>query len=128
MAPLQPIDRNISPDWPTLAEVVRTVAGNWDDGATTEEEVDEDGDLEGAFELPGRPVSLRMNITLKIEKCLMSLRWKLCAYSDVRIVFTKQVHTLGLGVESIPGASRLISSVNVVCAKTLDAVDAHRVT
>ena len=41
MAPLQPIDRNISPDWPTLAEVVRTVAGNWDDGATTEEEVDE---------------------------------------------------------------------------------------
>ena len=28
-------------------------------GATTEEEVDEDGDLEGAFELPGRPVSLR---------------------------------------------------------------------
>lgn len=59
MAPLQPIDRNISPDWPTLAEVVRTVAGNWDDGATTEEEVDEDGDLEGAFELPGRPVSLR---------------------------------------------------------------------
>ena len=38
MAPLQPIDRNISPDWPTLAEVVRTVAGNWDDGATTEEE------------------------------------------------------------------------------------------
>ncbi len=59
MAPLQPIDRNISPDWPTLAEVARTVAGNWDDGATTEEEVDEDGDLEGAFELPGRPVSLR---------------------------------------------------------------------
>ena len=59
MAPLEPIDRNINPDWPTLAEVVRTVAGNWDDGATTEEEVDEDGDLEGAFELPGRPVSLR---------------------------------------------------------------------
>ena len=42
MAPLQPIDRNISPDWPTLAEVARTVVGNWDDCATTEEEVDED--------------------------------------------------------------------------------------
>lgn len=69
-----------------------------------------------------------MNITLKIEKFLMSLRWKLCTYSDVRIVFTKQVHTLRLGVESIPSASRLISSVNVVCAKTLDAVDARRVT
>ena len=59
MAPLEPIDRNINPDWPTLTEVARTGAGNWDDGATTEEEVDEDGDLEGAFELPGRPVSLR---------------------------------------------------------------------
>ena len=41
MAPLQPIDRTINPDWPTLAEVARTGAGNWDDGATTEEEVDE---------------------------------------------------------------------------------------
>ena len=59
MAPLEPIDRNISPNGPTLAEIARTVAGNWDDGATTEEEVDEDGDLEGAIELPRRPVSLR---------------------------------------------------------------------
>jgi len=42
MAPLEPIDRNINPDWPTIAEVARTGAGNWDDGATTEEEVDED--------------------------------------------------------------------------------------
>ena len=128
MAPVQPIDRNISPDWPTLAEVARTVAGNWDDGATTEEEVDEDGDLEGAFELPGRPVSLRNEHHVEDREVFMSLRWKLCTYSDVRIVFTKQVHTLRLGVESIPGASRLISSVNVVCAKTLDAVDARCVT
>ena len=59
MAPLEPIDRNINPDWPTLTEVARTGAGNWDDGATTEEEVDEDGDLKGAFELAVRPVSLR---------------------------------------------------------------------
>ena len=58
MAPLELIDHNISPNSPTLAEIARTVAGNWDDGATTEE-VDEDGDLEGAFELARLHVSLR---------------------------------------------------------------------
>ena len=101
MAPLEPIDRNINPDWPTLTEVARTGAGNWDDGATTEEEVDEDGDLEGAFELPGRPVSLRNEYHV--------------ADREVFDVTT-------------PRACHLISSVNVVCAKVLDAVDAHHVT
>ena len=126
MAPLQPIDRNISPDWPMLAEVARTVAGNWDVGAITEEEVDEDGDLEGAFELPERPASLRNEHHVEDREVF-----------DVTEVETMHVQRRAhrflpnrytrCDLESnqflAPG-----DSVKVVCAKTLDAVDARGVT
>ena len=69
-----------------------------------------------------------MNTTSKIEKVFDVTEMETQYYSHVRIVFTNQVRLLRPGVETTPRASRLISSVNVVCAKTLDAVDAHRVT
>ena len=64
-----------------------------------------------------------MNTTSKIEKVFDVTEMETQYYSHVRIVFTNQVRLLRPGVETTPRASRLILSVNVVCAKILDAVE-----